>query len=495
MHPTHPSALDTKDAAQPRLNVLVVVLTFAGIAVAFTQSMVFPIVPLLPGLLSAGSADTAWAVTATLLSGAVATPVMGRLADMYGKRRMVLLGIVVLAAGSVLCALSESLAPFLVGRTLQGLAAPVVPLGISIMRDLLPAERVPGATSLMSGSLGVGGAVGLPISALIVDNFDWHVLFWAAAAFGVVAGVFVVLLVPESTVRAGGRFDLTGALGLAVGLVCMLLAVSKGEDWGWGSGNTLGLFGGAAVVLTWWGWFQLRSSQPLVNLRTAARPQVLFTNLVALAIGFSLFVMSLVLPQLLQTPESTGYGLGKSLVVVGLVMAPSGLVMLATTPLSSRLTREKGPKTTLMVGSVITGAGYLLAMAMMSEVWQLIVASCVVAVGVSFALGALPGLIMGAVPVSETAAGNSLNALMRSIGNTVSSAAAGVILAHMTVAFGDAVLPSENGLRAVLAIGVGSAALALAVACFIPRQKPADLLEEVSAPTEKVARRPVADAE
>lgn len=495
MHPTPPSTLDAENSRHQRLGIVVFLLTLAGIAVAFTQSMVFPIVPLLPGLLDAAPADTAWAITATLLCGAVATPVMGRLADMYGKRRLLLLGMALLVAGSVVCALSGSLTLLIVGRALQGAAAGVVPLGISIMRDLLPAERAPGASAVMSGSLGVGGAVGLPVSALLVDRFDWHVLFWAAAAFGAVVTVLVMLLVPESTVRTGGRFDLTGAVGLGAGLVCLLLAVSKGEDWGWASGSTLGLFGAAALVLPVWGWFQLRAPQPLVDLRTTARPQVLLTHLASLALGFVLFVLSLVLPQLLQAPKSTGYGLGTSLVVAGLIMAPQGLVMMAASPLSARLIRARGPKVTLMAGAVITGVGYLLVMVMMSEVWQLIVASCVVAVGLAFALGALPGLLMDAVPVFETATTNSLNALMRSLGNTVSSAVVGVLLAHMTIGSGDAALPSESGLRAVLAIGAGGAAVAFAVAVCIPRRGPAAPLEEPSAlaETAAAAKRAAAD--
>ena len=147
------------------------------------------------------------------------------------------------------------------------------------MRDELPAERLGSATALMSASLGVGGALGLPASALLVENTDWHVLFWTAAGLGVVVTALVLAFVPESNVRTGGRFDLVGAVGLSIALVCLLLAISKGADWGWGDGLTLGLFATAAVVLLVWGWWELRTSRPLVDLRTTARRQVLLTNL------------------------------------------------------------------------------------------------------------------------------------------------------------------------------------------------------------------------
>lgn len=460
-------------SAPPRPNAVVAVLALAGIVVSLMQTLVIPIVPELPKLLNAPASDTAWAVTATLLAAAVATPVMGRLGDMYGKRRMLLVSVALLISGSVTAALSESLPPMIIGRVLQGLASGVIPLGISIMRDELPAERLGSATALMSASLGVGGALGLPAAALIAENFDWHVLFWTSACLGAVAAVLVVLFVPESRVRTGGRFDLVGAVGMATGLVCLLLAISKGADWGWTGGTTLGLFGAAVVVLLAWGWWELRVQAPLVDLRTTARRQVLVTNLASIAVGFAMFAMSLVLPQLLQLPSATGYGLGKSMLAAGLVMAPSGLVMMATAPVSAAVSKAKGPKVTLMIGALIVAAGYLINIALMAEVWHFVLVSCVIGAGIGFTYGSMPALIMGAVPASETAAANSLNTLMRSIGTSSASAIAGVVLAQMTTDFGGFALPSKDGFRTVLALGAGAALLAFVVASFIPRQRQA----------------------
>ncbi|MPY60681.1 MFS transporter [Streptomyces spongiae] len=461
------------NSAPPRSNAVVAVLAFAGIVVSLMQTLVIPIVPELPRLLDASASNTAWAVTATLLAAAVATPVVGRLGDMFGKRRMLQVSIALLVSGSVVCALADSLTPMIIGRTLQGLAAAVVPLGISIMRDVLPAERLAGSTALMSASLGVGGALGLPSAAFIADNFDWHILFWTSAVLGAVAFVLVLLLVPESEVRTGGRFDLVGSLGLSAGLVSLLLAVSKGADWGWTSGATLGLGTAAVVILAAWGRYELRTGQPLVDLRTTARRQVLFTNLASVALGFSMFAMSLVLPQLLQLPEQTGYGLGRSMLTVGLVLAPQGLVMMAMSAVSAGVTKARGPKVTLMIGALIVAAGYALNIVLMSEVWHLILVSCVIGAGVGFTYGALPALIMGAVDPAQTGAANSLNTLMRSLGTSFASAIAGVVLAQMTTDFGGHALPSENGFKVVMAIGAGAALLAFGLATFLPRHRAA----------------------
>jgi MFS family permease len=467
--PTRPA--DTTASAPPNPNVIVAVLAFAGIVVSLMQTLVIPIVPELPKYLNASASDTAWAVTATLLAAAVATPIAGRLGDMYGKRRTLLISLAAVTVGSFVVALSDSLTPMIIGRLLQGLSAGVIPLGLSIMRDEMPAERLGASTALMSASLGIGAALGLPIAAFVADNFDWHTLFWASGVLGALSLVLVLLLVPESKVRTGGRFDLLGGIGLAAGLVALLLAISKGGSWGWGSATTLGLFAGAVIVLVAWGFFELRTTQPLVDLRTTAKPQVLFTNLAGLAFGFSLFALQLIVPQLLQLPKQTGYGLGESLLTVGLVLAPQGLVVMIAAPLSSKISKAFGAKYTLMIGAVIVAVGYALNIFMMSEVWELVLVSCIVGAGVGFAYGALPTLIMSTVPVSETGSSNAVNTLLRSIGSSLASAICGVIVSQMTINFAGHALPSENSFKVIMAIGCGAALLALLLASFLPRRR------------------------
>jgi len=457
--------------ARPSSGRTVVVLAFAGIVVSLMQSLLIPLIPQLPKLLNASPSDATWAVTATLLAGAVATPTVGRLGDMFGKRRMLVISVVLLVAGSVIGALSVSLVPLVIGRVLQGLAAGVIPLGISIMRDELPADKLGGATAMMSASLGVGGALGLPAAAILADNFDWHVLFWVAAVLGAVALALVITLVPESPVRSGGRFDYVGAIGISSALVALLLGISKGATWGWGSPLTIGLLVIAAVVLVLWGTWELRTTAPLVDLRVTAGRQVLLTNAASMIFGFAMFAMSLVLPQLLQTPSSTGYGLGQSMLVVGLVMAPSGLVMMAVAPLSARISRAAGPRVSLMVGAATVAVGYGINIVLMSAVWELVLVSVLIGAGIGIAYGAMPALVMGAVPQSETAAANSLNTLMRSIGTSLSSSVAGVILAQMVTHTGRAAVPTQAAFQTVLAIGSGAALVALSIAFFLPKHR------------------------
>ncbi|WP_030171975.1 MFS transporter [Spirillospora albida] len=458
---------DPQPAARP--GGIVGVLAFAGVTAAITQTLVVPLLGDLPRILDSTASDTSWVVTATLLAGAVATPVAGRLGDRYGKHRMIVLSTLPLILGSVLCALASGIVPMIIGRGLQGVGMGVIPLGISLLRDVLPPARLGSSIAALSASMGVGGALGLPFSAAVAEHTSWRVLFWATAGLSALILLLVLLLVPKGRPgTGGGRFDLLGALGLGTGLVCLLLAVSKGADWGWTSATTLGLLAATAAVLPAWGRWELRTRDPLVDLRVAARPQVLVTNAASVLVAFAMYAQSLVIPQLMQLPEATGYGLGQSMLSMGLWMAPGGLMMMLVSPFGAKLSAARGPKVTLAAGSLVVGAGYASGLVLLGSTWGLMLVTCVCGAGVGLAYGAMPALIMSAVPPAETASANSFNTLMRSVGTSVSAAVMGVVLARLTVDLGGHALPSENGFRVALLIGAGVAAAAAALAACIP---------------------------
>jgi len=388
---------------------------------------------------------------------------------------MLLLSLCALAVGSVLCAVSSVFAVVVAGRALQGLSMGAIALGISIMRDELPPERVGSAVARVSATLGVGGAVGLPVAAVIAEKGSWHALFWVAAALALLGVAAVGLLVPESPVKTPARFDVLGAVGLAAGLLMLLVAITKGGDWGWGDRLTLGMVAAALVVLLVWGWWELRTSAPLVDLRVSARPQVLFTNVSSVAVGFAMYGMSLIPSQILMAPEQTGYGMGRTMVQAGLLLAPSGLVMYLFSSVGARISAARGPRTSLSTGIVVIGCGYLSALFLRSEAWEITLATVFIGAGIGIAYAAMPALIMGAVPITETAAANGLNALMRSMGTSLSSAVVSVVLAHEVVHLGPVVLPSAHGFTVALLISIGAAVAALAFSLAIPRTRPAQV--------------------
>ncbi|WP_229660689.1 MFS transporter [Marmoricola endophyticus] len=447
----------------------VAALCFGGLMAALTQTMVIPIQGELPRLLSSTADNTAWVVTITLLCGAVTMPISGRLADMVGKQRVLIGSTVLLLVGSVVAALSSSLAPMLVGRGLQGLAMGFIPVGIALLRAVVPPQMASTAVAAMSATLGVGGAIGLPLSAWIVQVGNWHLLFWISAVVAALVLVAVAVLVPHTHDAEPGSFDLRGAVGLALGLVLFLVGLSKASTWGWGSGRTIGFLVGGLVVLVAWGAMQLRTREPLVDLRSTARLPVLLTNLAAVAIGMGMMAMSIVVPQLLELPDQLGYGLGQTILQAGLWMAPGGLMMMIFSPVSSRLIDTIGAKVTLMVGASVLGAGYLVALALMGTPWQLMIAVIVISTGVGIGYAAMPTLILDATPPREAASAVGVNTLMRSLGTTVAAALMGTILTSSTTALGPVQVPSEGAFQVCFVIGAVAAFVGVAIIALIPR--------------------------
>ncbi|MET9761979.1 MFS transporter [Streptomyces sp. NPDC006372] len=459
--------------ATARPGAVIGVLAMAGIVASLMQTLVVPLIGELPVLLHTTASNASWAVTATLLAGAVTTPAIGRLGDLYGKRLMLLACTVPLTVGSVLCAVASSAGMMIAGRGLQGMGMGVIALGISALRDLMPPEKLGSSVALISSSLGIGGALGLPIAASVAEHASWRTLFWISAGLSALVGLLIWLYIPAIPPLAQGRFDHVGALGLGTGLICLLLGVSKGADWGWGSGVTPGLLIAAPVIFLAWAWWELRNPAPLVDLRVTARPQVLMTNAASVVIGLAMYSSSLIIPQLLQLPRTTGYGLGQSMQATGLWMAPAGLMMLLVSPVGAKLSAATSPKVTLSVGGTVIALGYASFLALSGSTGGLLVVTVIINSGVALAYGAMPALIMSGVPQSETASANSFNTLMRSVGTSVSSAVVGVVLAHMTVSLGGHAIPSEDGFRTGMLIGCGAALVAAVIALTIPVRKPA----------------------
>jgi MFS family permease len=468
---------EAKTPKVPHPGILIAVLCVAGIGVSLMQTLIIPIIPILPKLLDTSPSNASWAITATLLTAAVATPVFGRLGDMYGPKPMLVVCALTLTAGSLTAALADSLLPVVIGRGLQGFGVPIIPLGISVLRACVPAERVGSAMGMMSASLGVGGALGLPLAAVIAEHFEWHALFWFATGLGVAAVLLFTLMVPRVPASSTDRFDPLGTVLLAGGLVTLLLPISKGGSWGWTGPTTLGLFGASAVIFAVFGYWQLRASSPIVDLRTTVRRPVLTTNLASIGVGFSMFALSLIAPQILELPRQTGYGLGQSMLHAGLWMAPGGLAMMLTAPLAAKVAARRGPKFTMVTGCLIVGGGYLAGLQLLSSPPRMMALNIIASVGVGFAFASMPALINSAVPISETAAANGINSLARALGTSMASAVMGAVLAGMTMPFAGHDFPTLHGFRVALLIAAGAGIGAALLALMIPKPAVAPSLQ------------------
>ena len=450
--------------------VIVAVLCIGGATVSVMQSILIPLLTDLPGILGVSVSDTSWVVTATLLSGAIATPSLTRLADMYGKKRMILTSLSMVLFGSLIAVFSTNLWTLIVGRAFQGTASAVIAIGISVMRDSLPAERLNSSVALLSATMGIGSAIGLPMAGVMYGAFGWQSVFWLSAVMSAGLIVAVMVVIKESEVRTGGAFDIFGAVLLSLALFCLLLAITKGTTWGWSSSSTLTAFGVSAVIFILWVPWEQRVRDPLVDIRTTLNRPVLMTHITAVLVGAAIYINSLATLQLLQLPTSTGYAFGLSATHAGLLMVPAALISLIIAPQSARITRRYGARITLCCGGLVMSAGYFLRIPLGGSLTVIILASIIVSVGMAIAFGAMPTLLMASVPVTQTAAANGINTLSRSAGAALSSAAVAALLAGSTMQVNNHVYPADSAFVDAFILG-GFLALAAAGTALTIRVK------------------------
>lgn len=464
-----------RDAGTPleghegRQYVTLGVISLAALIVSLTQSLLVPVLPEIAVDLKTTQGNAQWLLTSTLLVGAVAVPVFGRLADLYGKRLMLTVALVVLVGSSLLCALTSDLALLITGRAIMGLSVVAVPLGISLVSSVLPRERAGFGIAVISAMLGIGGSLGLPLAGLIAENADYHWLFWICVGAGALALLGVLFLVPEAPITGQGRMDLAGSVLLAGVLLTLLLPLAQASSWGWSDPKTWGLLVVSVVLLVVFVLAERAMKSPLVDVVVNARPALLLTNIASLAVGFALFATLIGTASYVQAPAATGYGFGSSVLVSGLCLLPSGLAMLALSPVSAALTSRFGPRITLALGALVIAVGFASRIVLTDHLWQIILGTTIAGAGTGIAYASMPALILQATPQSELAAANGLNALFRSVGTSLSSAAGGTILAAQTVALGGIELPSLGGYRLLFALCTGAAVAGALIALVIPR--------------------------
>jgi MFS family permease len=461
-----------------RQGPLLLALTCAGGSFALMQAVIVPALSEVQRDLDTSTAWVAWTISIYLLSASVATPLLGRLGDQYGKDRMLLVTLALFTVGSVASIFAWDIGSLIVARAVQGAGGAVYPLCFSIIRDEVPHHRTGVAMGLISAMLGVGGGLGLVISGLIVDHGSWRLLFIVGAVVGVVAMVLVRRFVPPSPTRVRATLDVPGAILLSAGLICVLVALTESRSWGWGSAQVLGLIGAGLAVLVVWGWVEARTTQPMVDMRMLARRPVLFTNLAALFCGFTMYAIFTVLPLFAQMPHGlpadaqrlVDYGFGATVTVSALYLLPGALVMLPAGPYGGVLGRRIGFRYALAVGLVVTALGSALLAALHAEPWQLVLWYAIGAAGVAVAFGAMPKLIADAVSPTETGIATGMNTVVRTVGSSIGAQAAVTLLASSTIAGTD--IPSESGFSTSLWLGAGAALVAALLALAIaPRRR------------------------
>jgi EmrB/QacA subfamily drug resistance transporter len=418
---------------RPNSTLIIIFLSLGGLSYAVLQSLVAPALSTIGHDLSASTTDVSWILTAYLLSASVLTPIFGKLGDMLGKRRIMIIVLILLLVGTVLAALAPNLGVLIVARALQGAAGAVLPLSIGIVRDELPRERVAVTIGLLSAIFGIGAGVGIVAAGPIVQHLNWHWLFWLPAILIAVALLGTIFGVRESPIRTPGRIDLVGTVILAIGLVAILLAISEGETWGWGSFKTVGLLILGGIALIAFTLVELRVKDPLIDVRLFKHRGVWTAHVVALFFGFVMFGTFVLVPTLLQLPKILGYGFGESVSNAGLFLLPTVGAMIVFAPLAGILVRKIGPKPPMLLGGIFVTAAFVIPAINHDHLWQIVVSGILTGAGIGLALSALSNAIIESVPATQTGEAISANTIARTIGSSIGTAViAAIITAHST---------------------------------------------------------------
>jgi EmrB/QacA subfamily drug resistance transporter len=458
-----------ESAPRQPYNLTLAVLVLSALAYALSQTLVAPALPEIQRELHTTTTMVTFVLTGYLLSASVATPIAGRLGDMFGKERMLVATLAVFGLGSLVAALSHTIGMLIAGRVIQGAAGAVFPLAFGIIRDEFPPEKVATGIGLISATFGIGGGAGLVLSGVIVDHLSYEWIFWLALISAAVAVVATLLFVPESPIKSPAKIDWGGAALMSLGLVALLVAVSEGNSWGWSDFRTLGLIALSAVVLVVWIRYERGVEQPLVDMQMMRERAVLTTNLTALLVGFGMFGSFILIPKFVEIPAAAGYGFGATVTEAGLFLLPSAAIMLFAGPIAGYLGTRFGSKLPLLIGTGVATFAFLFLAAFHDSRASIYVASVLLGVGIGFAFASMANLIVEAVEQRQTGVATGMNTIMRTIGGSLGGQiAASIVAGHVSSATG---LPTESGFTAAFLLSGAGVAGAFGFALAIPGRR------------------------
>jgi EmrB/QacA subfamily drug resistance transporter len=447
------------------------VLALAGAAYAMLQSTVAPALPVIQEELHASETAVAWVFTGYLLSASVLTPIVGRLGDMFGKERTLIISLAVLSVGVLMAALAQSITMLIIARIVQGSGGAIFPLAFGIIRDEFPREKAAQGIALISAILGIGGGLGIVLAGPIISAFNYHWLFWFPLVVTVAATLATIFFVPESPLKSPGKVDWIGAALLSTWLVLLLLGITQTSAWGWGDPRVWGLIVAAAVVLVIWVRFSERVREPLIDMVMIRVRGVWTVNAAAFLVGAGMYTSFILIPEFTETPASTGYGYGASVTAAGLFLLPTTLAMLIVSPIAGWLAGRIGARLNLIAGCAITTVAFTMMGLAHSQQVDMYVATALMGTGIALAFSALAILIVEAVPPEQTGVATGMNTVMRTLGGAVGGQVGASLIAGTVVAAGiGAGSPSETGFTEAFLFAGGACLLAALASLLVPRR-------------------------
>lgn len=451
--------------------VLAAVLVFLAVESTAVASLGTPLLPAIQTADHVSLAASQWALTIALLTGAVATPVLGRLGDGRLRRPAILGAVAVMLAGCVLSALPAGFPVFLAGRALQGAGFGLVPLATAVARDQLPTARRGRVIALIGVTTAAGIGIGYPLTGLLAQYLGLGAPFWFVAGLSALALAAAAAVLPAGPARPA-RVDVPGSVLLALGIGGLILVLAEGPAWGWGSPLAAGCAIGSAAVLAAWAGWELRAAGPLIDLRLLRRRPVLAANLTVFLVAVGFYPLGPLVVRYVQTPPSAGYGFGASVLVAGLMLTPFSLASFAASKAVGRAARRVSGELIVAAGCVALIASMVVFLLARGAYWQIVIAMTVDGFGVGCVYAVNPLQITGGVPAAETGSAMSFYQLNRTVAYSVGSALSATLLV-LSIPRGH-LLPAGPGysIAALASTAILAAALAASLLFARPARAP-----------------------
>jgi MFS family permease len=407
-------------------------LVCVAVLVALISSLGAPLIPSIATADGVSLSTAEWLLTAALMTGAVATPIMGRLADGPMKRRVIEVALAAVAAGCVVSALSTGFVVMVVGRGLQGVGLGLLPVTMAIARSELPASRVGAAVGTLSVTAAVGAGLGYPLTGLVSQVLGFRAAFWFGAIAVTMALILASVVLPKRSASTRRRFDAFGAVSLGLAVVGISTVLSEGGDWGWTSPATVAIAVGFIGLVAVWIYHELRVADPLIDVRQVRNRAVLTADVSGFLIAVAMYLLIPIMVEFVQVPTANGYGFGASVALSGLVLVPLSITSFLSSRCLGLYEHRFGSRSVIPLGSLMFAASTLFLAFEHRWLWEAFAVSGLAGIAIGFTFAAMPGFIVRAVKPSETGSATGFYQLLRSVGLSVGSALAAAILTAYT---------------------------------------------------------------
>ncbi len=419
---------------------VLILLAILAAFVMYVDIMLTPSLPTIGEQYGVDSATTSLIISLYLVFGTAIMPVIGKLGDIYGKKRII---VYVLIAYSVMVGITSFTSNFtalLVSRTFQGIGLSIFPLAFSMVREEFPKDLIPRAQGLLAGMFGGGIALGLPLGAYIANSYGWQANYHIALPFIVALTILIFFVARESIYKnLKAKLDYIGAIWLGTALSMIVFGVSEGANWGWTSLLVLFLMLGGALLIVPLIFIEKNRAQPILNTKLLSKKNVLIANIIAIMSSISMYLAFIAISYRLETPAPGGFGF--DILTTGIYLVPLAIAMLAVGYPIGVLISRYGVKRFLFLGSVVAVAGFFL-LASSTQAIQIAEYLTIAAAGLGIMMVSAQNLLVLSVDPHEMGLATSLNSVFRNLGASLGVPIAGSLISTFVVVISGVAFPT-----------------------------------------------------